>query len=116
MNNPRPPKPKHGDLQVWWIPQVPMKPFVVPVQSVLEARLILDTLADYDKFQLENDIKPDYRNAGGLNVFDATDKEDGPGGSWVNWYDEDGEEIDDYDLDCLRTAPREPVWKGNANK
>ncbi|GAG34679.1 unnamed protein product, partial [marine sediment metagenome] len=31
--------PKKGDLQVWWIPQVPMKAFTVPVKTVEEAKL-----------------------------------------------------------------------------
>lgn len=39
--------PKHGDLRVWWIPQIPGKMFQVPVANVLEARLLYDTLAAY---------------------------------------------------------------------
>jgi len=53
-------------LRVWWIPQVPGKPFYVPVDSVKEGRKLLEVLADYDAFQFENRIKPDYSNAGGL--------------------------------------------------
>lgn len=79
---------QEGDLQVWWIPQVPMKPFTVSVQSTAEAALLLETLADYDIFQYENNVKPDYSNAGGLNVFES--------GEWVEWHDEDtGEDIDE---------------------
>ena len=74
-----------GDLQVWWIPQVPVKPFEVSVSSVEEARKILTTLADYDIFQFENDIKPDYCNAGGLLICEN--------GEWVDWCDEDGYDI-----------------------
>ena len=40
-------------LRVWWIPQIPMRPFYVPVSGVCEARKILDVLAEYDAFQLE---------------------------------------------------------------
>ena len=57
-------KPKAGDLRVWWIPQVPMKAFHVPVADLAEAKLVIDTLAKYDLFQLENKIKPDFCNAG----------------------------------------------------
>ena len=52
-------------LRVWWIPQVPMEAFHVDVQSPREAMLVLDTLARYDLFQYENNVKPDYTNMGG---------------------------------------------------
>lgn len=82
---------KEGDLKVWWIPQVPMNQFEVHVKSPEQAILILDTLADYDKFQLDNNIKPDYCNAGGLSVFED--------GEWSDWYHpETGEDIDEYKL------------------
>ena len=80
--------PQVGDLRVWWIPQVPMKPFYVNVKTLEEAALILDTLADYDVFQLENNIKPDYSNVGGLARYE----EDAGGGGipdWCDWYDEE---------------------------
>lgn len=79
---------KTGDLKVWWIPQIPMKQFEVPVESPKEAVLILNTLADYDIFQLENNIKPDYCNTGGLSVFED--------GEWTEWYSEDGDSIDEW--------------------
>jgi hypothetical protein len=69
--------PKHGDIRVWWIPQIPGKPFTVDVGSarnpadLLFAKRLLTILAAYDFFQLENRIKPDFSNAGGLTAFDA---------------------------------------------
>lgn len=79
---------KVGDLQVWWIPQVPGEAFTVPVSSVREGVFILDVLAKYDEFQYENNIKPDYCNVGGLNVWEADcDGEGNPG--WNDWYDEE---------------------------
>jgi hypothetical protein len=76
-------------LKVWWIPQIPMQPFYVPVNSIEEAILILDTLAIYDIFQLENKIKPDYANTGGLMCFED--------GEWVEWHDEESDDdIRDY--------------------
>lgn len=95
-------KPKHGDLKVWWVPQMPMKAFEVPVESLADARLLLDTLAAYDQFQFDNNVKGDYANAGGLSVFDANDNHDSPQGSWVDWYDIDGEDFDSYSLADLR--------------
>ncbi len=83
-------QPQEGDLQVWWIPQVPMKPFTHPVRSVDEGMQLLDALAKYDIFQLENNIKPDFANAGGLSVFED--------GEWVDWCDEDGNDIDSTEL------------------
>jgi hypothetical protein len=79
-------------LRVWWIPQIPMSPFYVPVRSLDEARLILDSFALYDLFQLKNNIKPDYSNAGGLQSFDEDDQ------NWHDWYDE--ESGDDFDAFC----------------
>jgi hypothetical protein len=78
---------KEGDLQIWWIPQIPGKSFLVPVASVEEAMKLLDVLAEYDAFQFNNRIKGDYCNAGGLNVYE--------GGDWVDWCNEDGDSIDD---------------------
>ena len=86
-------KAKDGDLRVWWVPQVPMQAFIVHVDSVADGVKIMDVLADYDIFQYENKVKPDYCNVGGLNVFDASDYTDSDEGSWVDWYDyETGED------------------------
>lgn len=76
-------------LRVWWIPQVPMKVFHVEVRNLREAKLMLETLAYYDQFQFENRVKPDYCNAGGLEIFDD--------GEWIDWENEDGLDIDNVD-------------------
>lgn len=65
-------------LRVWWIPQVPMEAFYVNVKSVDEARKLLQVLADYDTFQFEKRIKPDYSNTGGLQMLE--------GKEWLEWY------------------------------
>ena len=80
--------PKEGDLLVWWVPQVPMKSFTVKVSSPKEAALIIETLDRYDAFQYENKIKPDYSNAGGLDIFED--------GEWCCWIDEIGRDIDEW--------------------
>ena len=89
-----PPEKLHkiGDLQVWWCPQVPMDAFEVDVESVMEAVKLMRVLADYDKFQYDNKIKPDYSNAGGLNRWCADDGDGNPG--WESWYDEETGEDD----------------------
>lgn len=89
-------KPKEGDLRVWWVPQVPMKAFRVPVRTLREAKLLLETLGDYDIFQFDNNVKPDFSNAGGLEVFHA--------GDWESYYSPDDEELDvltDKQIDAL---------------
>lgn len=95
-------------LRVWHIPQVPMKPFYVEVSSVEEGVKMMDALADYDLFQLENNIKPDYCNANGLQIWDErlteedmvdmelTDK-------WVDWYNEYYDDPRDY-LEALKES------------
>ena len=75
-------------LRVWWIPQVPMRPFYVEVNSIAEGVKVMDVLANYDLFQYENNVKGDYSNAGGIHMLDRDDNEDGPDGSWVDWCDE----------------------------
>ena len=86
---------KKGDLQVWWIPQVPMKSFDIDVKSVEEGVKILGVLANYDLFQFENNVKPDYCNAGGLNIYsDDCDGDGNPG--WESWhYEGDSDFWDD---------------------
>lgn len=76
-----------GTLRVWWIPQVPGQLFFVPVADLARAKFLLTTLARYDLFQFKNNIKPDYANVGGLEVFED--------GEWCEWNTEDGEDIGD---------------------
>ena len=87
-------------LRVWWIPQVgaTSEAFYVPVQSVEEGKKVLDMLAAYDAFQLQNRIKPDYNNVGGLQVYnpEIADYED-----WYLETDDDYfEDVDDYCEQC----------------
>jgi hypothetical protein len=79
-----------GDLKVWWIPQVPCEAFEVPVSSAKEGASLMNTLAEYDAFQFLNGIKPDYSNAGGLQVY--TD------GEWLDWEDPETFEDDSQDV------------------
>ncbi len=85
-----------SNLKIWWIPQVPMKAFEKEVSTLSEAHILLDTLALYDIFQFENNVKGDYCNAGGLMVKDGDD--------WEDWCDEDtGEDFDEYRERVFRT-------------
>lgn len=78
-------------LRVWHIPQIPCKAFHVEVSSPEDAIKILTTLANYDLFQLENNIKPDYSNAQGLEEWNEEEKE------WEEWYSEEGFDIKEYE-------------------
>ena len=81
---------KEGQLRVWWIPQVPGEPFHVDVASVEEGVKIMDVLAEYDKFQYDNNIKPDYCNTGGLQMWNADMVEnDEQDSGWTDWCDEE---------------------------
>ena len=85
-------KQEEGELRVWHIPQIPMKAFHVRVKTIREAKLVLDTLAFYDLFQYHNNVKPDYSNAAGLEVF--------RNGGWEEWEDgESGDGIDNLDYE-----------------
>lgn len=61
--------------------------FYVEVASIEEAWKIMNTLWDYDLFQFENKVKPDYCNITGLEYFDEEEQD------WLEWYDEDGYDI-----------------------
>lgn len=89
---------QHGQLRITWYPQVPCEAFNVLVKDVEQARLIYNTLALYDLFQLEHRIKPDFSNMGGLEVWDAAEQE------WEMWENEDGDTLSDL----LRNEQEEP--------
>lgn len=80
-------QPKEGALRVWWIPQIPMTPFYINVETIKEAKLLLSVLVDYDAFQYAHKVKPDYSNVGGLQVLED--------GEWSDWYDTNGDSIDE---------------------
>lgn len=89
-------------FKIWWIPQVPMKSFWVEVPNLQTAKLMLDTLAKYDLFQFENNIKPDYCNIGGLMYWEPNLDGEGIGG-WTDWSTNYSDEtIDDLTMEqCI---------------
>lgn len=96
-------------LRVWHIPQVPMKAFYVDVSSVEEGVKIMDVLANYDLFQYDNNIKPDYCNANGLQMYDEsltdedlTDME--LSDRWVYWAGEYHDDPREYLEDMKQAA------------
>jgi Superinfection exclusion gene product 17 len=86
-------------LKVSWIPQLGMKgdPFIVYVETLLEAKILLDTLAFYDLYQFNNNIKGDYANVGGLDYWDEEEQD------WCIWWIPEAvlEFLDDYSLKII---------------
>lgn len=64
------PEAKRKAYYVWHIPQIPGKAFIYDTDNYDEALRVVDLLADYDAFQFENNIKPDYSNASGVMQWD----------------------------------------------
>ena len=50
-------------------------------ETTREAKHFLSAFAYYDLFQFEHNVKPDFSNIGGLEVFEDGER---------IWYDEDG--------------------------
>lgn len=79
-------------LRVSHFPQIPCKAFIVEVEDLKQAKKIMDILANYDLFQYENKIKPDYCNTTVLEEFDEEEQE------WLSWCDDETgiDDIDEY--------------------
>ena len=71
-----------GDLKFWWIPQIPGKAFEVEITTIAEGRKLEEVFANYDLFCLEQNVRPDFSNMGGIVRFDK--------GEW--WDVEDDED------------------------
>lgn len=63
--------------------------FLFPVDDLAQGRMVCDVLADYDNFHVDNDIREDFSNSGGILVFSETleDEQDG----WLDAEDENGD-------------------------
>jgi Superinfection exclusion gene product 17 len=99
-------------LKVWWIPQIPGEPFNWYVETFPEAKTLLDALAQYDIFQLNHKIKPDYSNVGGLMIFEGpprpTFAEYHDPDNWNDWEDEEGRPIEDLTMrECRAIRAKE---------
>ena len=72
---------KNEKLRVWHIPQLGCRATIyIPVKNVREGKKVMDILAAYDLFQLENNIKPDFCNASGLQKYNKENEE------WEDWF------------------------------
>lgn len=96
-------------LRVWHIPQIPGKPFLVEVSSVEDGVRMMNALADYDLFQLENNIKPDYCNTNGLQIWDENLTDEDLidmelNDKWVDWYNDEYDDPREYLESLTETA------------
>lgn len=66
-------------------PQIPCKPFIVEVEDLKQASFTMNLFADYDLFQYENKIKPDYANTTTIEAFDEEEQE------WFTVFEENEE-------------------------
>lgn len=73
-------------FMVWWVPQIPMKAFRFPVPDISTGMLLCEALGCYDLFQYENNTKPDYSNAGGIEFLDDD-------GDWVTLDPNDPDDV-----------------------
>jgi len=83
--------PALNDLRVYYIPQVPMKAYTVAVPDLATGKLVLDAIVGLSIFEFENNIKPDYSDAAGIERYED-DSEYGQ-----KWYEVDEEEYEPQD-------------------
>lgn len=75
--------------------------FMFRIESVEEAKKVIDLLSSYDCFQYNQNIKPDYCNCGGLQVYNEETED------WEDWYFEDDQNyFDDVDEYCESLSSR----------
>lgn len=88
-----PPKKK---MRVWWMHAVPGPIFYTEVFTLVQAKLLLKTLADYDLYLERVGLVGKHGNAGGLEVHD--------GKEWCEWESPTGDSIDDMQFEVVRNG------------
>ena len=96
------PQKPFKEYRVWWIPKVgPKAPiFYVPVYSIVQAKLVLLALAQYDLFLEKNKLMGDWGNAGGLEMREHIPPLNP--GEWEEWTTKDGDHIDELEWDVIK--------------
>ena len=90
------------ELRVWWIPQVPMRAFRYRVPTLQAAKMLCDALAQYDLFQYENNVKPDYDNAGGASWRHPELTQ----GEWYDFDPDDEDECQEVEAAIVKASRR----------
>jgi hypothetical protein len=84
------------NLRVWWKSTFPGTAFYFSVASLLEAKILLTALPEYDWFLYDNHLRGNYSNCGGLQMWNESTQE------WEEWWDEENRDIVDFSLEELR--------------
>jgi len=80
---------KHEKLRVYYnILGAPT--YYQEVKSPLEAKLVIDSIADFLNQQVDNGVFPDHCSTAGLEEWDDDEQD------YVTWYDEDGLDLDEH--------------------
>lgn len=102
------PAPKAGDIQVWYIPQVPAAPFFRPAANLVAAVELLDTLAAFSLFEFENKIKPDYADVGGVERYEDA-------GRGLEWIEVDEDELEAAAASAAAGTPQVVLYIGDGD-
>lgn len=89
------------NLKVVHTSPFPGESFEYPVDDIIQAWVVLNTLAAYDEFQIAKSIRSDFSSTQTLLVWDAEEEE------WVEYsaneyYDVEVEDITHLSLDELK--------------
>lgn len=87
-------------LRIWHNSNFGHPPFTKEVVSVAQAIEYLDLLADYDNYQGDDKV---FANAQGLEMWSEQDQ------AWENYYDDDGNELEDLRREQEAAATAAPV-------
>ena len=66
------------------------KTYYKEVSSAEAAKLMIDAIAQFVNFEVDNGAFPDHCSTAGLEEYDEDDDE------WYDWYDEDGYDFDEH--------------------
>jgi hypothetical protein len=77
-------------LRVWWSHPPHTEIFYISAPGVIEAKMMLGILADYDNHLVSSGIIHDINNVGGLEEFD--------GSSWIEWESDNGDDIWNHNI------------------
>ncbi|WIW70926.1 hypothetical protein [Anaerosinus gibii] len=79
-------------LRVCHVPPTACNPFIIDVANLKEAKKIMDTLAEYDKFQYENNLPQNSSSTSTLEEYSECEKK------WIDWCDEESgiDHIEEY--------------------
>jgi len=66
------------------------EPWTKEVSSPEEAKSIIDAIANFVNFQVDNHVFPDHCSSAGLEMWDEDSEE------WVEWEDEEGLDFEEH--------------------